>query len=127
MPINGNNLKGICRRCGIERQLRVKLSMVGEIVDEMGAIYSGSTPVSTLSSPHESQSSRRDSKMLWSDEAWTNLLGRTPEEFVEWLGQGQMEALQALRDRLSYMRVIMMVGWTSEYGGGRLVILKIVQ
>jgi len=127
MPISGNNLKGICRQCRTERQLRVNPDVVGEIADEMGAIYSGCKPVSTLSGPHGSQSSRRYSKLLWSDEAWTNLLGRTPEEFAEWLGQGQMEPLQALQDRLSYMRVIMMVGWTGEYGGGRLAILKIVQ
>jgi len=127
MPISGNNLKGICRHCRTERQLRVNPNVVGEIADEMGAIYSGYKPVSTLSSPRESQSSRRYSTMLWSDEAWTNLLGRTPEEFAEWLGQGQMEPLQELQDRLSYMRVIMMVGWTGEYGGGRLAILKIVQ
>jgi hypothetical protein len=127
MPISGNNLKGICRQCRTERQLRVNPDVVGEIADEMGAIYSGCEPASTLSGPHGSQSSRRYSKLLWSDEAWTNLLGRTPEEFAEWLGQGQMEPLQALQDRLSYMRVIMMVGWTGEYGGGRLAILKIVQ
>jgi hypothetical protein len=127
MPISGNNLKGICRQCRTERQLRVNPDVVGEIADEMGAIYSGCEPASTLSGPHGSQSSRRYSKLLWSDEAWTNLLGRTPEEFAEWLGQGQMEPLQALQDRLLYMRVIMMVGWTGEYGGGRLAILKIVQ
>jgi hypothetical protein len=127
MPIYGNGLKGICGQCGTERQLRVNPDMVGEIADEVGAIYNDREPLSTLSSPHGSQSSRRHSKMFWSDEAWTNLLGRTPEEFAEWLGQGQMESLQALQDRLSYMRVIMMVGWTGEYGGGRLAILKIVQ
>lgn len=127
MPIYGNNLKGICRQCGTERQLRVNPDMVGEIADEVGAIYNGSKPVSTLSSPHGSQNNRRYSKMLWSDEAWANLLGRTPKEFAEWLGQGQMEPLQALQDRLSYVRVIMMVGWTGEYRGGRLAILKIVQ
>jgi hypothetical protein len=127
MPISGNNLKGICRQCGTERELRVNPNVVGEIADEMGAIYSGCKPVLTLSSPHDSQSSRRYNKMLWSDEAWRNLLGRTPEEFAEWLKQGQIEHLQALQDRLLYMRVIMMVGWTGEYGGGRLAILKIVQ
>jgi hypothetical protein len=127
MPIYGNGLKGICGQCGTERQLRVNPDMVGEIADEMGAIYNDRKPLSTLSSPHGSQSGKRYSRMFWSDEAWTNLLGRTPEEFAEWLRQGQMETLQALQDRLSYMRVIMMVGWTGEYGGGRLAILKIVQ
>ena len=70
--------------------------------------------------------------MLWSDEAWTNLLGRTPDEFVDWLGfsresLSQVCHLQALEHRLSYVRVVMMIGWTGDYGGGRLAILKVVQ
>ena len=129
MPIYRNTLRGTCRQCGSERQLRINPNVVGEIADENGAIYSGSQQnlAGNASSPHLPQSSRRNSKILWSDEAWTNLLGRTPEEFALWLGQGQVGLLQALEHRLEYMRVVMMIGWTGEYGGGRLAVLKIVQ
>ena len=98
------------------------------MVDETGAIYSGMARSPTGNSSHGSQSSKKiRSKMLWSDEVWTNLLRRTLEEFAVWLGQGKMGLLQALEHRLEYTRVIMMIGWTGEYGGGRLAVLKIVQ
>jgi hypothetical protein len=132
MPIYGNTLRGTCRQCTKELQLRINPNLVGEIADETGAIYSGSAPISTGHSPVSSQSTRKNSKVLWSDAAWANLLGRTPEEFAAWLGwfgenKAQMGRLKALEHRLSYMRVILMIGWTGEYGGGRLAILKIVQ
>ena len=129
MPIYGKTTRGTCRQCGSERELRINPNVVGEIADETGAIYSSSQQNSAgnASSPHGSQSSRRRSKILWSDEAWTNLLGRTPSEFALWLGQGQVGLLQALEHRLEYMRVVMMIGWTGEYGGGRLAVLKIVR
>jgi hypothetical protein len=70
--------------------------------------------------------------MLCSDEAWTNLLGRTADEFAEWLGfsnasQDQIGLLQALEHRLSYVRVVMTIGWTGDYGGGWLATLKVVE
>jgi hypothetical protein len=82
--------------------------------------------------PSSSQNARKDTKVLWSDEAWTNLLGRTPDAFADWLGfssesLGQVGHLQALEHRLSYMRVVMKIGWTGDYGGGRLAILNVVQ
>ena len=129
VPIYGNTLRGICRQCGTERQLRINPDVVGEIADETAAIHSSNSPKSTgnANDAHSSQSSRSKGKMLWSEEAWTNLLGRTPEEVAEWVGQGRVGLLQALEHRLEYMRIIMMVGWTGEYGGGRLAVLKIVQ
>jgi hypothetical protein len=132
MPIYENALRGTCLQCGTERQLRINPNLVGELADETAAIYSSSAPNSTGINLDGSQRSRKHSKVLWSDEAWTNLLGRTPEEFAEWLGwfgggPGQLGLLQALEYRLSYMRVVTMIGWTGEYGGGRLAILKIVQ
>lgn len=132
VPIYGNTLKGTCRLCTKELQLRVNPNLVSEIADETGAIYGGTALICKGDGPSSSQGARKNSKILWSDEAWTNLLGRTPGEFAEWLGfsgesQGQIGLLQALEHRLSYTRVIMMIGWTGEYGGGRLAILKVVQ
>lgn len=127
MPIYGNKLTGTCRQCGLELGLRINPNVVGEIADETGAICSGSAPNLTGNSVYEPQIRRKHSKILWSDEAWTNLLGRTVEEFAECVSRGQIELLQALEYRLLYMRVIMMIGWTGEYGGGRLAILRTVQ
>jgi hypothetical protein len=132
MPIYGNTTRGNCYQCSNERKLRINPNLVGEIADETGAIYNGIASISTANSPQRCQSGGKNNKILWSDEAWSSLLGREPEAFAEWIGwfgqsSGQIELLQALEHRLSYMRVVMMIGWTGEWGGGRLAILKIVQ
>jgi hypothetical protein len=131
MPIYGNTTRGNCHQCSKERELRINPNLVGEIADETGAIYNGIAPISTAKSPQRCRSSGKNNRILWSDEAWSNLLGREPQAFAEWIGwfesSGQAGLLQALEHRLSYMRVVMMIGWTGEWGGGRLAILKIVQ
>jgi hypothetical protein len=132
MPIYGNTLKGTCHQCTKELRLRLNPNLVSEIADETGAIYGGTASLCMGGVPSSPRNARKDIKVLRSDEAWTNLLGRTPDEFVDWLGfssesLSQVCHLQALEHKLSYMRVVMMIGWTGDYGGGRLAILKVVQ
>jgi hypothetical protein len=65
-------------------RLRLNPNLVSEIADETGAIYGGTASICMGDVPSNPHNSRKDFKVLWSDEAWTNLLGGTPDEFVDW-------------------------------------------
>ena len=143
-PVYGNQVSGWCGYCGREMCLRVNPNVVSEIADETGAIGTYGPngvggAISTAGSPSGEMGRRRRnySTILWTDEAWTHLLGRTPADLAALCdedGYGgsrtaitpHLESLRYLEQRLLWMRVILMVGWTGSYGGGRLAILKVV-
>ncbi|KAF7511812.1 hypothetical protein GJ744_003543 [Endocarpon pusillum] len=149
-PIYANVRSGHCAACDTsEIKLRINANLVSEMTDETGAISSTSFFLPSTS-PHpppnrskttqvpsmSRQHSRRPSKILWTDEAWTQLLGRSPEQLAKLVldtGDGSAQAqhnlntLRYLEQRLMFMRVILLVGWTGDdEPGGRLAVLGVV-
>ena len=74
---------------------------VGLLIDETGAITSG--------------------KLIWSDEAWEQLLGRNAEELAA--ATGNVELLKYLENRLLFLKLAVMFGWSEEVG--KIVVLRI--
>ena len=74
---------------------------VGLLVDETGAITSG--------------------KLIWSDEAWEQLLGRNAEELAA--ATGNVQLLKYLENRLLFLKLAVMFGWSEEVG--KIVVLRI--
>jgi hypothetical protein len=136
-PVYANAISGRCEQCRTcDIRLRINPNLVGEITDETGAI-------SCLSPPDEPDAGRspkavgcnkrQHSKILWTDEAWTKLLGRSPEQLAALCDEGagekahhNAELVRYLEQRLLFMRVIFFVGWTGDSHGGRLAVLSVV-
>lgn len=74
---------------------------VGLLVDETGAITSG--------------------KLIWSDEAWEQLLGRNAQELAA--ATGNVQLLKYLENRLLFLKLAVMFGWSEEVG--KIVVLRI--
>jgi hypothetical protein len=138
MPIYSNATKSRCEQCGTnDIDLRINPNLVGEIADETGAISCSATETEASgqgSSPRHINSSRRQhSKILWTEAAWTHLLGRNPDQLAELCNvtdsaneRENAVLLKYLQQRLMFMRVILLVGWTGEIMGGRLAVLDVV-
>ena len=69
-----------------------ELLQVGTLIDETGCIVPG--------------------KLVWSNPAWEQLFGRAAEQFVE----GSAQVLKALEQRLLFLRVNLLFGWSGEVG-----------
>ena len=141
-PIYANARSGHCAACDTsDINLRINANLVSEMTDETGAISSTFLP-STSHPPNPSktthipsrQHSRQPSKILWTDEAWTQLLGQSPEQLAKLVDAGDstqaqhdLNVLRYLEQRLMFMRVILLVGWTGDDElGGRLAVLSVV-
>ena len=70
----------------------ILLTQIGPLTDETGNIATG--------------------KLIWSPEAWEQLLGRTASEFVS----ASTDVLKYLEHRMLFMRVTVMFGWSEEVG-----------
>ena len=70
-------------------------------MDETGAITSG--------------------KLIWSDEAWEQLLGRNAQELAA--ATGNVQLLKYLENRLLFLKLAVMFGWSEEVG--KIVVLRI--
>lgn len=70
-------------------------------MDETGAITSG--------------------KLIWSDEAWEQLLGRNAQELAA--ATGNVQLLKYLENRLLFLKLSVMFGWSEEVG--KIVVLRI--
>jgi len=84
--------------------LRPNPKLVGSIIDETGTLACG--------------------KLVWSDRAWEQLLGRTAVE----LSTSSSELLKYLERRMMGLRVTLVVGWMGDEGegtGGRLGVLSV--
>ena len=92
-----------CKGCDKEMALRLNPRILGQVVDETAAIGSG--------------------KLLFSDRAWKDLLGRDAADLLK-LGQ---EGVKYLADRLLFCRVSLMFGWTGDEtkAGGRICVLGV--
>lgn len=79
--------------------------MVGTLIDETGSIGCG--------------------KLVWSDKAWEQLLGRTAVE----LSASSSELLRYLERRIIGLRITLVVGWIGgdeAAVGGRLNVLSVM-
>ncbi|PVI01460.1 hypothetical protein DM02DRAFT_705128 [Periconia macrospinosa] len=99
MPIFANSTTEKCRHCGKMSTLRINPRILGNIVDETGQIESG--------------------KLIFSNAAWEQLLGRTAEQLVS----TPLEVLTYLEHRLMYLRLTLGFGlYLGDDDIGRLAI-----
>ncbi|KAH6179386.1 hypothetical protein HBI68_042830 [Parastagonospora nodorum] len=83
MEVYGNSLREKCRGCQRDVALRINPKILGPVLDETGQIGSG--------------------KLILSDQAWEQLLGRSAEQLVS----TEMDVLRYLEQRLLLLRVTM--------------------
>ena len=88
-----------CPHCSIPVSLRINPNVVGVLVDETGAIEAG--------------------KLIWSERAWCQLLGRTQEELVACEG----DLISYLEQRMLFLRLTVLFGWSVEVG--RLCVMSV--
>ena len=103
IPHYANATTALCKHCGKEVTLRLNPRIIAQVVDETACITSG--------------------KLLFSDCAWRDLLGHTPEELLK-LGY---EEVKYISDRLLFSRVTILFGWTGDESkaGGRICVLGV--
>ncbi|KAF1971037.1 hypothetical protein BU23DRAFT_537230 [Bimuria novae-zelandiae CBS 107.79] len=99
IPIFASTLTAKCRQCERECVLRINPRILGPVIDETGQISTG--------------------KLIFSDAAWEQLLGRTAQQLVT----AKLDVMQYLEQRLLFLRLTLGFGiylGTEEIG--RLVI-----
>lgn len=103
IPMYANALTTTCKGCDKEVKLRLNPRMLGQVIDETASLACG--------------------KLLFSDEAWRDLLGRDAEDLLK-LGYEEMKDLS---DRLLFCRVSVIFGWTGDetQAGGRICVLGV--
>ncbi|KAK3672466.1 hypothetical protein LTR78_007773 [Recurvomyces mirabilis] len=103
IPFFANALVGRCKHCESDILLRLNPKLIAQVMDETGVAGTG--------------------KLLLSDMAWRELLGRTAEDLLR-LGHG---AMKDLADRLIFTRVTLLFGWTGDEtkAGGRICVLGV--
>lgn len=74
----------------IQFLMNLQRIQIGPVIDETGQIASG--------------------KLIFSDAAWAQFLGRTPEQFI----QDDIEVLRFMEQRLLFLRVSLGFGWCLE-------------
>jgi len=74
---------------------------IGLLIDETGAIASG--------------------KLIWSDDAWEQLLGRSAADLADATSNTQL--LKYLDNRLLFLKLAVMFGWSEEVG--KIVVLRV--
>ncbi|KAI9715372.1 MAG: hypothetical protein M1812_006017 [Candelaria pacifica] len=99
VPLFANTIAAKCKQCGQEVALAINPKIVGSIIDETGCISAG--------------------KLVWSDEAWEQLLGRTAQQLVE----ATPPLLKYLEHRLLFLRYTLVFGWSEDVG--KLAILQV--
>jgi hypothetical protein len=150
--VYANTRRSSCQQCGTQNiTLRLNPSLIAEMADETGAISSleagadATTPFPSQTAtafPRQQQQQQQyhrpkhRSKLLWTDQAWTQLLGRSPDHIAALANittttdptpaQRNLLFLRYLEQRLTFMRVILLVAWTGEQLGGRLAVLEVV-
>ena len=116
----GNGDTEMCKSCsssygraGKPLSLLLNAQILAEISDDTGGLAQG----------HNT---------LVADRAWEKLLGRTPQLFEAKLtthGRTAIEAERLLKhweQRLQYLRLTFMMGWSGKWGGGRMVVLDVL-
>jgi hypothetical protein len=136
MPVYSNAIQGRCGQCAQSVHLRVNPDLVGGMADETGGFGIGfSSGSNTRTSRGKTVPGKNQhSPFLFSDLAWSQLLGRSPDSLAEFcredvsakLKRENANLLRYLEQRLQWMRVVLCVGWLGEVEGGRLAILRVV-
>ncbi|KAG9191038.1 hypothetical protein G6011_09126 [Alternaria panax] len=98
IPIFANSIKIECKQCGKTVELRINPRILGALLDETGLISSG--------------------KLILSNAAWSQLLGRTPEQLMD----TAIDVLRYLEQRLLFLRITMGFALNLEDEIGRLAI-----
>nr|OQO23654.1 hypothetical protein B0A51_11339 [Rachicladosporium sp. CCFEE 5018] len=103
MPLYANALAATCKGCGKGVNLRLDPKLLGQVIDETAAVSGG--------------------KLLLSDQAWTELLGRTPAQLL----QMSCEQIKYLADRILFGRLTLAFGWTGDESkaGGRICLMGV--
>ncbi|MCJ1391895.1 hypothetical protein MMC18_004762 [Xylographa bjoerkii] len=99
VPVFANATIARCKQCVNEIPLRLNPRLIGTLLDETGSLAPG--------------------KLIWSDRAWEQLLGRTAEQLVK----SSTQALKYLEHRMLFLRATLLFGWSAEVG--RLVVLGV--
>jgi hypothetical protein len=97
IPIYANTRSTSCKNCSTPLKLCLNPRILGLLLDETGCIALG--------------------KLLWSERAWEQLLGRTVKEVTEMTN----EEIRWLDKRMLFMRMHLVVAW--EETVGRLAVL----
>lgn len=150
MPIYSNALEELCGQCGSPVSLRINPAAVGGLVDETGCLIGEGSEKGRLIWTDESWTDlfgRQPEAMaaLASaafppncaptvvdanlDSAAAATAGGEDATRMEpgYMKENQAKRLLAyLEHRLTWMRIILLAGWTGKWGGGRLVVLKVV-
>ncbi|CAN9287576.1 unnamed protein product [Alternaria sp. RS040] len=98
IPIFANNIEIKCKQCGRVVKLRINPRILGALLDETGQISSG--------------------KLILSDAAWSQLLGRTSEQLLH----TPIDVLRYLEERVLFLRITMGFALNLEDEIGRLAI-----
>ena len=99
VPIFANTITAKCKQCHNDVPLRINPRLVGLLIDETGGVTSG--------------------KLIWSDETWRQLLGCTAENLAGF----HAVQLKCLEQRLLFLRVVVLFGWSAEVG--KLAVLRL--
>ncbi|KAI4238006.1 MAG: hypothetical protein L6R40_005817 [Gallowayella cf. fulva] len=99
VPLYANTTTTKCKHCHQEIILGLNPRLIGTLIDETGAIDSGKLVLSTI--------------------AWEQLLGRTAEE----LARCDSLSLKYLENRLLFLRLTLVVGWSEKVG--RLCVFRV--
>ena len=90
IPIFANWVTAKCKQCEKQVPLGINPHILGPVIDETGQVSSG--------------------KLIFSNAAWEQLLGRTSGQLVS----STLEVLKALEHRLCFLRVSLGFGWCHE-------------
>lgn len=103
IPAYANATTTICKGCDKQVALRLNPRILGQVIDETAVVSSG--------------------KLLFSDRAWRDLLGREAADLLK-LGHEEMKYLS---DRLLFCRITLMFGWSGDdsKAGGRICVLGV--
>lgn len=103
IALYSNSLTATCKGCDKQIDLRLSPRILGQVADETAVIACG--------------------RLLFSDQAWQDLLGRTPDGLLK-LGY---EEIKYLSDRLLFCRITLLFGWTGDESraGGRICVLGV--
>lgn len=104
VPIYDNVTSTKCKQCNASVDLRVNPGVLGALVDETGTTTCGS--------------------IVMSERAWEQLFGRSKRDLIRL----NVDALKRIEQRLMFLRLILIFGWTAEQENekaGRLCVWEI--
>jgi hypothetical protein len=120
----GNSLLGECKSCSP--------SPSSTSASQGRTVCLKPNPQILASISDETAGFTKGHNLLVADSAWEKLLGRSPATFEQKLyknGRGDVETERMLKhweQRLQYLRLTFVVGWTGNWAGGRMVIVHVL-